>query len=159
MAQDGFALIAYRDEGVWGCERLPSALLDDLNAGVAALEQQPTTTCACVLVNVDDEFFVAIRHGAGGDVRLLLSDVTAAVDYELARQALEFLGEDLPSAEEMDDVWPAGDLAIFADLGLSEMELRAILDDLDLYADEMIEAIAGRVGFADPYAAVVEARQ
>jgi putative tRNA adenosine deaminase-associated protein len=46
---------------------------------------------------------------------------------------------------------PAGDLAIFDDLGLDSSELLAILSDIDAYADEMIGSIAGRVGFADVF--------
>ena len=152
---DGLAVIAYRDEGVWRCEELPRALLQDLNACLVALHRQPGDGGGCVLANVDDEFFVALRSAPGGRDRLLLSDITAAVDYELARAALEFLEEDPPTDEELDDVWPIGDLSIFSDLGLDERELRAILDDLDLYVDDMIAAIAGRAGFADAYAAVV----
>ncbi|HEX3812698.1 MAG TPA: tRNA adenosine deaminase-associated protein [Mycobacteriales bacterium] len=154
-ASDGLAVVAYRDDGVWRCEELPRTLLRNLDACLDALRRQPGDGFGCVFANVDDEFFVALRSTPGGEERLLLSDVTAAVDYELARSALEFLDEEPPTEDELDDVWPIGDLSIFSDLGLGERELRAILDDLDLYADDMIAAIAARAGFADAYAAVV----
>jgi putative tRNA adenosine deaminase-associated protein len=154
-ASDGLAVIAYREEGLWRCEELPRTLLRDFDACLEALRRQPGDGRGCVLANVDDEFFIALRRTPGGEEQLLLSDVTAAVDYELARSALEFLEEEPPTDDELDDVWPIGDLSIFSDLGLDERELRAILDDLDLYADDMIAAIAGRAGFADAYAAVV----
>jgi putative tRNA adenosine deaminase-associated protein len=158
MAEDGFAVTAYREDGgVWQCGLLPESVLNDLDIAVATVRSQPGEGGAIVLVDIDDEFFVALRSGRPGDVRMLLSDVTAAADYEIARQAVRYLGEETPDDDELDEVWPVGDLAIFADLGLDEMELRAILDDLDLYADEMIAAIAGRVGFADAYAQVVDA--
>jgi len=153
-ASDGLAVIAYRDDGQWRCEELPRQLLHDLDACWQALRRQPGDGWGCLLANVDDEFFVALRTTPTGEDRLLLSDVTAAVDYELARAAMEFLEEDLPTDDELDDVWPIGDLSIFSDLGLGERELRAILDDLDLYVDDMIAAIAARAGFADAYAAV-----
>jgi len=156
MAEDGFAVIAYRDGGIWHCDQLPHVSLDDLDASTAMLRQQPGDGGAVIFVDVDDEFFVAVRGARAGDPRLLLSDITAAADYELARQALDFLGEDQPADDDLDEVWPVGDLGIFSDLGLDEMELRAILDDLDLYADEMIAAIAGRIGFGDAYAQVVD---
>lgn len=155
-AGDGLAVIAYRDNGLWRCEQLPDELLHDLEACWRAVRQQPGDGRGIVLANVDDEFFVALRTMPGGDDRLLLSDITAAADYELARAALEFLDEEPPTEEELDDIWPIGDLTIFADLGLDERELRAILDDLDLYADDMIAAIAARAGFADVYAAVAD---
>jgi putative tRNA adenosine deaminase-associated protein len=154
-ASDGLAVIAYREDGIWQCEELPRALLHDLDACLDALHRQPGDGRGCVLANVDDEFFVALRSTPAGEERLLLSDITAAVDYELAREALDFLQEEPPTDDELDDVWPIGDLSIFSDLGLDERELRAILDDLDLYVDDMIVAIAGRAGFADAYAAVV----
>ena len=50
-----------------------------------------------------------------------------------------------------------GDLSIFADLGLDEMELGAVLSNLDAYADEMLLAIARRAGFGEAYERVVEA--
>jgi hypothetical protein len=37
------------------------------------------------------------------------------------------------------------------------MELSAILDDEDLYADEVLSSLARRLGFADAYEQVVEA--
>src|SRR5262249_47799786 len=149
--------IAYRDSGVWRCDQLPDVSLDDLDASTAALRSQPGDGGAMVFVDVDDEFFVAVRGTRTDDPRLLLSDITAAADYELARQALDYLGEDQPADDDLDEVWPVGDLGMFSDLGLDEMELRAILDDLDLYADEMIAAIAGRIGFGDAYALIVDA--
>ena len=69
----------------------------------------------------------------GEDVSLFLSDVTAAVEYPLARQVLEALAIPIPADDELDQVLPAGDLSIFADLGLDEMELGAVSADLDLY--------------------------
>jgi hypothetical protein len=40
---------------------------------------------------------------------------------------------------------------------LDEMELGAVLADLDAYADEMLIAIANRVGFVEVYDRAVEA--
>jgi len=82
--------------------------------------------------------------------------VTAAVAWDLARQVLDHLALPLPGDDDLDDVQPAGDLAIFADLGVDEMELTAILGDLDAYADEMLLTLAGRLGFAESYERVVE---
>jgi putative tRNA adenosine deaminase-associated protein len=107
-----------------------------------------------VLVDVDDEFFVAMRLDREGETRALLSDVTAAADYDLAADVLDLLGEEVP--EDLEEVWPAGELDLFADLGLPELELCVILDDLDLYADEMLLVIARRLGFADQLAAAVD---
>ena len=46
---------------------------------------------------------------------------------------------------------------MFADEGLPAAELRPILDADDLWADEMVARIAGRLGFAEELAAAVGA--
>jgi putative tRNA adenosine deaminase-associated protein len=156
MAEDGFAVTVYREGGRWQCALLPPAVLSDLDHCVAALRQQPSEGGPFALLDVDDEFFVALRLAPSGEIRVLLSDATAAVDWDLARQAVELLGEDVPD-DDLDEVWPAGDLGMFADLGLDERDLGMILDDLDLYADEMLGMIARRIGVGDAFAQVVEA--
>jgi len=155
MAEDGFAVTVYRDSDRWRCALLPPAILADLETCVHALRQQPHEGGPIALLDVDDEFFVALRLAPTGELRVLLSDVTAAADWHLARQAVELLGEDVPAEDELDEVWPAGDLGIFADLGLDDRDLGMILDDLDLYADEMLGMIARRIGVGDEYTRVV----
>jgi len=92
-----------------------------------------------------------------GRVRLLLSDVTASAEWDLATQVVDELGIEIPRDSALDDVVPAGDLGIFADLGLDELELGALLSDVDAYADEMLSALARRLGFASAYERVVDA--
>jgi putative tRNA adenosine deaminase-associated protein len=140
---------------VWQSGVLPEKVGDDLDGLVAVLRQQPGEHGAIAVVNVADEFFVAVRV-RGEEVRLLLSDVTAAVAWDLARQVVDRLGIAAPGDDDLEDVWPAGDMSIFADLGLDEMELGAVLADLDAYADEMLQAVAGRIGFAEAYDRAVE---
>ena len=153
---DAYAVIAYRDEDRWQVGLLPEAVTSDLGALIAAVRQQPGENGAFALVDVADEFFVVVRVQAGR-VRLLLSDVTAAVAWDLALQVLDHLDVDVPGDEDLEEVWPAGDLGVFDDLGLDEMEMGAILSDVDAYADEMLSALARRLGFADAYERVVDA--
>jgi putative tRNA adenosine deaminase-associated protein len=87
---------------------------------------------------------------------VFLSDVTASVDWVLARQIVEYLELDIPDDEELDQVLPAGDMSIFADLGLDEMELGALSGDLDLYPDEMLSSIAKRLGFGPAFERAIE---
>lgn len=162
MADDGrgdddFAVVCYREEGRWEIGLLPERATANLEAFVAALRQQPGEGGAVGFVNVADDFFVAARATTRGDVRLLLSDVTAADEWPLAREVLERLGLPEPSDEDFDDIVPAGDLALFADLGLPEMELRLLLSDVDAYADEMLFAIARRLGFGEQLQRLVDA--
>lgn len=151
MAQRGFAIAAFRDAGQWRCEPLPPAVLDDLRALLAALRGQPPEGGPFVVANVDDEFFLIARQD-GPRISLLLSDLTAAVEYPLAEQVLERLGEDPPEDDELDEVWPIGDLDLFTDLNFPEDEMEQVLDDLDAYPDEMLETIIERIGLAEPYA-------
>lgn len=150
-----FAIVVSRIEGMWEAALLPERLVDDFEGLLAALRQQPGDTGVIGLVNVADEFFVAARI-VGQDARILLSDVTAAVAWDLAAQVCDHLGIERPGDDDLDEVWPAGDLSIFTDLGMDEMELGALLSDLDAYADETLQAIARRLGFADAYERVVE---
>jgi putative tRNA adenosine deaminase-associated protein len=153
---ESYAVLAFRTDQRWQVEVLPGALSDDLDGLIAAVRQQPGETGSFALVDVADEFFVVVRVQMGR-VRLLLSDVTAAVAWDLAAQVVEFLDLDIPSDGDLDEVWPVGDMGVFADLGLDEMEMGAILSDVDAYADEMLSALARRLGFGDAYERVVDA--
>ncbi|MBV9290924.1 MAG: tRNA adenosine deaminase-associated protein [Frankiales bacterium] len=152
---DSLAVVVFREDGRWQSGVMPESVSDDLDGLVGVLRQQPAENGAIGLVNVADEFFVAVRV-RGEEVRLLLSDVTAAVAWDLARQVVGRLGIDTPGDGDLDDVWPAGDLSIFSDLGLDEMELGAVLADLDAYADEQLSTVADRLGFADAYDRALE---
>lgn len=156
QAADAYAVVIFRLDGLWQTGMLPEALGDDLAGLVGAVRQQPGEGGAFALVDVADEFFVVVRVQQGR-VRLLLSDVTASVSWDLAAQVLEALDLEPPAEDELDDVWPVGDLGVFADLGLDEMELGAVLSDTDAYADEMLSALARRLGFGGAYERVVDA--
>jgi putative tRNA adenosine deaminase-associated protein len=156
--EDGrdFAVVCYLEEGRWEIGLLPDRATSSLEAFVAAVRQQPGEGGSLGLVDVADDFFVAVRV-TGDDVRVLLSDVTAADEWPLARQVLERLGLPEPSDDDFDDIVPVGDLAIFADLGLSEIELGLLLSDIDAYADEMLFSIARRLGFGSELEKIVDA--
>ncbi len=151
---DKWAVVVFQAEGVWQVEELPPTVADDLADVEAAVRGQ--VAGAFALVDVADEFFVVVRRVLGQE-RLLLSDVTASVAWDLAAQVMERLDLDVPADDELDDVWPVGDLGVFDDLGLDEMELGAILSDVDAYADEMLSTLARRLGFSDAYERVMDA--
>lgn len=152
MAQSGYAVAAFRDGGGWRCEPLPPSVLDDLSVLLQALRSQPPEGGPFVVAVVGQEFFLLARQ-AGAHINLMLSDLTAAVEFPLAAQVLERFGEDPPADDEMDEIWPLGDLDLLEDLGLSEDEMEAIVDDLDAFPDEMLDAIAERIGIAEPFGA------
>ena len=139
-----FAVAAYREEGVWQVMELAHDVLTDVERLAAALRRFPGDGGAIGMIAIDEDFFIIVRV-AGPDVRILLSDVTAADEWEIARSAVEELG--LPEPDEDDDQVPAGDLDILGDLGMGAMDMGVLLDDLDLYPDEMLSDVARRLGF------------
>jgi putative tRNA adenosine deaminase-associated protein len=156
VAEQGFAVVAFRDGPQWRVEPLPPAVLDDLGVLLSALRSQPPEGGPFVVASVEDEFFVIARQD-GLRTSLLLSDLTAAVEFPLAEQAINRLGEEPPADDELDEVWPVGDLELFSDLGLPEDEMEDILDDLDALPDEMLETIIDRLGIGEQYSAATAA--
>lgn len=148
VSETDFAVIVYREEDHWEADALPAAVTADLDGFVQALRRQPSIGGTIGFAGVGDDFWLAVRV-LGEDVSMLLSDLTAAVDYPLARQVLEALGIPVPSDDELDQVLPVGDLSIFADLGLEEMELGAVAADLDLYPEDAVAGIAERLRFGE----------
>jgi len=78
----------------------------------------------------------------------VLSDATAATDWSLARSAIDHIGIHV---DDDDDQEPAGDLAIFADMGMTAQDLGALLDDYDLYPEEILSEVADGVGFGTKF--------
>ena len=141
-----FALAAYREEGVWQVQELARDVLADLDSLVHALRRFPGDGGAIGMVAVDEDFFLVVRV-AGARTRVLLSDITAAGEWELADSAVQFLG--LPDPEDEDDQVPAGDLDLLGDLGVSAMALGVMLDDTDLYPEEILSDVARDLGFGE----------
>jgi putative tRNA adenosine deaminase-associated protein len=146
LTSSDFCVVVYREDDVWDAEVLPAALTENLDGLIQALRQQPAIAGVIGLAAVGDDFFVALRV-LGSQVSVFLSDLTAAVDWPLAWQVLDYLDIPVPEDEDLDQVLPAGDMSIFADLGVDEMELGALSGDLDLFPDEVLASIARRIGF------------
>lgn len=147
---DDVAVVVYREDATWEVDLLPPALTEDLAGLIQAIRQQPSIGGTIGLAAVGDDFFLAVRV-RGGQESVFLSDLTAAVDWPLARQVMAHLGLEVPEDEDFDQVLPAGDLSIFADLGLDEMDLGMIAGDLDLFPDEALAIIARKLGFGQAY--------
>jgi putative tRNA adenosine deaminase-associated protein len=147
---DDVAVVVYREDATWDVDLLPPALTEDLAGFIHVLRQQPSIGGTIGLAAVGDDFFVAVRL-IGGHTSVFLSDLTAALDWPLARQVMAYLDLDIPEDEDLDQVLPAGDLSIFADLGLDEMDLGMIAGNLDLFPDEALAIIASKLGFGPAY--------
>jgi putative tRNA adenosine deaminase-associated protein len=141
-----FVVALWRDEGEWSTIALANESGDSLEALEAALRRLPAPTGAVGFVSVADEFLLVARV-VGERTRLLLTDMSSAHDWPLAGQVLERLG--VPKPEDVDDVVPVGDLTLLNDLGVHADDLDMILDDIDLYPDEIVIAIADRIGLAN----------
>lgn len=153
---DGFGVAVVHEEGKWRCSAMSAKVLTSLAAAETELRELRSAGAVFGLVNVDDEFFLIIRPAPAG-TRLLLSDATAALDYDIAAEALESLAADV-SLDDLEDAEPfeEGDLGVLSDIGLPEAVLGVILDQTDLYADEQLARIAREMGFADELSAVLE---
>jgi putative tRNA adenosine deaminase-associated protein len=153
---DGFGVAVVREDGKWRCSVMRKAALTSLTAAETELRELRSAGAVFGLLDVDDEFFVIVRPAPSG-TRLLLSDATAALDYDIAAEALEMLDADI-GPEDLDDADPfeEGDLGLLSDIGLPEAVLGVIIAETDLYADEQIGRIAREMGFADELSAVLD---
>lgn len=151
-----FAVLLWREDSAWQATGLPERVAADLVGLLAVVRQQPSEAGALALVSVADDFFVAVRC-TGRTERFLLSDVTAAQEWDLAREVLDRLEIEPADADDLDAVIPAGDLDMFADLGMEAMEVAALCGDLELYPDEMLQSIADRIGAGALFHRVVDA--
>ena len=146
-----FGCIAWHEDGRWSANPLTSTR--DIGSIIDSLKAQQTNGGAIALIAIEDEF-VIIARALGDQMQMMISDVTYALDYEVAAELIEVL--DLEFPEEEDESQPGGDLDLLNDLGVSEMELLSILDDTELYPDEQLEAIANRLGFGEQFNKVIE---
>ena len=146
-----FGCIAWHEDGIWDATTLASTR--DIGLIIDALKNQQTNGGALALIAIEDEF-VIIARVLGDQMQMMISDITYALDYEVAAELVEIL--DLEFPEEEDEAQPGGDLDLLNDLGVSQMELLTILDDTELYPDEQLEAIANRLGFGDQFNQVIE---
>lgn len=135
------AVVAYREDGAWVLEELPDDALADLESLADELGDYPTPALA--MLTVAEDFALLVRGAVRP--RLVLSDVSAAVDWELARAAAVHLGVDV---EEDEEPVAAGDMALLADVGISADDLVDLLEQ-DLDPEELVVEIAERLGFED----------
>lgn len=152
-----FAVAAFRADDEWQVEGLTHDHLGDIATLAAALRRFPGDAGALAMVAIDEDFFVLVRV-AGAETRVLLSDITAADEWDLATSALAHLGLPLPDGlgdDDDDEPVPAGHLDLLSDLGMPAMDLGGLLDDTDLYPDEILSDVASRLGFGELFDDVV----
>ena len=153
---DGFAVAVVHENATWRCSTMSPEALTSLAVAETELRELRSAGAVFGLLDIDDEFFLIVRPAPSGTL-LLLSDATAALDYDIAAEALEKLDADI-AMEDLEDADPfeEGDLGVLADVGLPNAVLSVILDETDLYADEQLGRIAREMGFAEEFAAVLD---
>jgi putative tRNA adenosine deaminase-associated protein len=148
-----FAVAAYQEDGRWAAVGLPPHVAESLGAFLAAVRQQGSEGPAIGLVGLGDEYFLAARL-VGPQVHLFLSDGAVAADDRIAGEALGRIDPEVDP--EFAERGPTGDQRIFADLGLSALDLTVACERLQVERDlslvEAVEGIAHRIGFGEQFA-------
>jgi putative tRNA adenosine deaminase-associated protein len=144
----------YREDGIPVATPLETDLANDLDDLIAHLQRLPGDNGASALVSISGEFFAAVRV-RGRHVHVVLSDVYSAENWSLARDIVDFLGIEIPEDDDEDGL--VGDLDLFADQGLSEMELEAICADWDEDSDTLALEIADEIHFGPQARKVADA--
>jgi putative tRNA adenosine deaminase-associated protein len=150
-----FVLAAYREDGQPLVQALSKDLANDLEELIVQLRRLPGDAGALGFVSLVEEVFVLARV-RGQHVQVLLSDAAAAADWPIARDVADFLDEDIPEPDE-EESEPMGDLGIVADLGMSEFDMSALLENLDLGSDQMLIEVADKLKLNPQFRRVAEA--
>jgi putative tRNA adenosine deaminase-associated protein len=152
-----FVLAAYREDGQPYVQSLGKDLANDLDELIVQLRRLPGDAGALGFVSLVEEVFVITRV-RGQHVQVLLSDAAAAGDWPIARDVVDYLGEEpVDEDEDEEEGEPIGDLGIVADLGLSDFDMGAIIDNLDLSSVEMLVEVAEKIKLNPQFRKAVEA--
>ena len=146
------AIALYREEGQATTVALDLELVNDLGELVEYLRRLPGDAGSLGLVSLADEVFVIVRV-RGKTVQVYLSDVLAADEWPIARDILDYLGEELPVDD--DPSAPVGDGSILADAGLHEIDLEAIATDYAEDTTVLLERVASKIQFGPQFRAAL----
>ncbi|HWV26828.1 MAG TPA: tRNA adenosine deaminase-associated protein [Aeromicrobium sp.] len=147
MAEDeaDYVIAAFRDADEWQLAELKASLghdVEELSEALARLHSDDVLA----MVSVNEDYVVLLRRVAG-QVRILLSDVTAVSESDLAVDIADLL--DLPDPEDDDEPQPGGDLELLTDLGVTAADLTDLCSDDEVTPDEFLLDLAERLGFAE----------
>lgn len=150
-----FAVAAYREDGNTVVVALDLEMANDLDEMINHLRRLPGDAGAIGMLSLVEEIFVIVRV-RGAVVQVFLSDGTAAYDWPIARDILDYLGiDDPPEGEDEDDVEPVGDSEILRDLGVGDFDLEQLAEDFDISSDEALLQLADRIGMGRQVRATV----
>lgn len=151
-----FAIVAWQEDADWTVVQVPEGPADSLEALETYARQHQGEAGAVALVSVAEEFFVAIRV-QGSRTRLLLSDVSAALDWPFAEDVADRLGLEIEDDDDVAEGELAGDPTLLADFRLTPADLDQLCGDLELFPDEQLASIAARAGFGEQFTAILDA--
>jgi hypothetical protein len=134
-----FAVAAYREDGRWAVSALAPQSALDIDTLVTRLRQFPG------------------EGVVGQDVRIMISDAAALLDWSLAEEAADLIELEWDE-DDIEDFEAAGDVTLCENFGLDGAELVMICEDEEMYPDEQIRAIAKRLGFANELATAIRGR-
>jgi putative tRNA adenosine deaminase-associated protein len=149
-----FIVAAYREDGQSMVNALSEDLANDLDELIVQLRRLPGDGGAVGLLSLVGEVAVIVRV-RGRHVQLLLNDSAAANDWPIARDIADYLGADIPE-EDDDEAEPIGDLGILKDLGMSEFDLTAMCEDLDLGSDQLLTEVAEKIKIGAQFRKVID---
>ncbi len=149
-----FVIAGYREDGAAVVSPLAKDLANDLDDLILQLRRLPGDAGVIGFVSLVEEVAIIVRV-RGQLVQVFLSDADAANDWPIARDIADYLGVDAPD-EDDDDSEPMGDLRILADLGVSELDLTSMTDDLDLSSDQLLDRVADMIKIGSEFRRVAE---
>ncbi|MDR2930544.1 MAG: tRNA adenosine deaminase [Propionibacteriaceae bacterium] len=151
-----FCVALYREDGEPTGVALDPDLANDFEGLIDFLQRIPGDAGALGLVSLDSDELIAVRVRGPRHVQVFVSDAYFFDTWPLVRDAVDFLGIE-PGVGDTPEEGPVGDLGMFADQGVSEMDLEAMLMGTDdLSSEDIAERIATGVRFGSAFRKAVD---
>ena len=137
-----FCIALYREDGVPTGIALDPDLANDFEGLIQYLQRIPGDAGALGMVSLDSDVLVTVRVRGPRHVQVFVSDVYFVDTWPIVRDAIDFLELD-PGSGDVPEEGPVGDLGMFADQGVSEMDIEAMfMEPDDLTSEDIAERIA-----------------
>lgn len=151
-----FCIAVYREDGEAVGIALEPALANRFDALREFLQRIPGDAGALGMVSLDSDVLVAVRVRGPRHVQVFVSDVYFVDTWPLVHDAVDFLGLE-PGVGDVPEEGPVGDLDMFADQGVSEMDIEAMLMDADeMTSEDIAERIAQNARFGPVFRKAVD---
>lgn len=148
-----FCVALYREDGAPTGVPLDPEFANDFEGLIDHLQRIPGDAGALGIISLDSDVLVCVRVRGARHVQVFVSDAYYNDTWPLVRDAMDFLALD-PSETPEDG--PVGDLGMFADQGVSEMDLEAMFMDDDSSSEDIAEQIAQGMRFGEVFSKAVD---